>query len=188
MPKVVDHEKYRDELLLKCFDLFASRGYSSVTMREIARELEVSTGSLYYYFPNKQAILQKMFKVIAHQEIEQALIFATRSEETEKRLDDLFNFFKSRESFYHNIVKLLMDYSRHCTSEENIRFLNEYANLIFSTIAEGAGQDMIFGSFLMTFFFGFIYGRILVPELIDYDEHVGIFKKMAVDYFSLDKK
>lgn len=186
MPKVVDHEKYRDELLLRCFDLFSSRGYSNVTMREIAGELNVSTGSLYYYFPNKQAILQQMFEVIALQEIAQAYTYATRSEEIEKRLDDLFIFFKNRESIYRNIVKLLMDYSRHCTSEENIQFLNKYAKIIFQTISEAAGQDMVFGSILMSFFFGIIYARILVPDLLDFDEHVEIFKKMAINQFLQD--
>ncbi|NJL79674.1 MAG: helix-turn-helix transcriptional regulator, partial [Richelia sp. SM2_1_7] len=56
MPKIVDHEKYRKELLWKSFDLFAQKGYGSVTMREIAKELGVSTGTLYHYFPNKESL------------------------------------------------------------------------------------------------------------------------------------
>jgi hypothetical protein len=36
MPKLVDHVSYRKQLLAQCFDLFAERGYSSLTTRQIA--------------------------------------------------------------------------------------------------------------------------------------------------------
>jgi AcrR family transcriptional regulator len=39
MPKSVDHIQYRKELLNKCFNLFAEKGYGSITMRQIARGL-----------------------------------------------------------------------------------------------------------------------------------------------------
>ena len=42
MPKIVNHETYREELLEKGFDLFANKGYT-ITMRELASGLKVST-------------------------------------------------------------------------------------------------------------------------------------------------
>jgi AcrR family transcriptional regulator len=60
MPKVVDHEQYRQVLLTKSFALFADRGYASITMRQLAQELDVSTGTLYHYFANKQEIFEQM--------------------------------------------------------------------------------------------------------------------------------
>lgn len=49
MPKLVDHVSYRKHLLAHCLDLFAERGYSALTMRQIAEALNVSTGTLYEY-------------------------------------------------------------------------------------------------------------------------------------------
>ena len=40
MPKLVDHVSYRKSLLVRCFDLFAERGYSALTMRQIAEALK----------------------------------------------------------------------------------------------------------------------------------------------------
>jgi AcrR family transcriptional regulator len=60
MPKVVDHEQYRQVLLAKSFALFADRGYASITIRQLAQELDVSTGTLYHYFANKQEIFEQM--------------------------------------------------------------------------------------------------------------------------------
>lgn len=69
MPKIVDAEAYRQELLDKCFDLFADRGYANVTTRQIAKELGVSTGTLYHYFPNKQALFEQLVEQISIQDI-----------------------------------------------------------------------------------------------------------------------
>jgi hypothetical protein len=33
MPKTVDHDEYRKELLQECFDLFGRMGFSNATMR-----------------------------------------------------------------------------------------------------------------------------------------------------------
>jgi AcrR family transcriptional regulator len=60
MPKIVDHEQYRKELLAQSFDLFADKGYGNVTMRQMAKELGVSTGTLYHYFPSKEALFGQL--------------------------------------------------------------------------------------------------------------------------------
>ena len=69
MPKIVDADLYRQELLSKCFDLFASRGYANVTTRQIAKELGVSTGTLYHYFPNKQTLFEQLVEQVSMQDI-----------------------------------------------------------------------------------------------------------------------
>lgn len=59
MPKIVDHNAYREELLQAAFALFARQGYGEVSMRQIADALRVSTGTLYHYFPNKEALFEQ---------------------------------------------------------------------------------------------------------------------------------
>ena len=70
MPKIVDALQYRRELLSKCFDLFANRGYANVTTRQIAKELGVSTGTLYHYFPSKQALFEQLVEQVSLQDWE----------------------------------------------------------------------------------------------------------------------
>lgn len=74
MPKIVDHEQYRKELLDKCFDLFALKGYDSITMRQIAEGLGVSTGTLYHYFPSKQILFEQLVQEICEQDLSAALV------------------------------------------------------------------------------------------------------------------
>lgn len=182
MPKIVDHQKYREELLLKCFDLFASRGYANVTMREIAQELNVSTGSLYHYFSNKQTILQKMFEVIALREIEQVSYFAYQSDELEQRVDMFFNYFREREKFFQRVLLLLLDFSKYCTSADNQKFLNEYAGVIFDKIAEGVGARKPFGAFVLIFLTGLLYHRLIAPDVVSFDEQIDLAKGMVMPF------
>jgi AcrR family transcriptional regulator len=70
MPKIVDAQQYRQELLSKCFDLFAEQGYAQVTTRQIAQELGVSTGTLYHYFPNKQILFEQLAQQVSLQDVE----------------------------------------------------------------------------------------------------------------------
>jgi AcrR family transcriptional regulator len=70
MPKIVDPQQYRQELLSKCFDLFAEKGYAQVTTRQIAQELGVSTGTLYHYFPNKQILFEQLAQQVSLQDVQ----------------------------------------------------------------------------------------------------------------------
>ncbi|MQA79406.1 MAG: TetR family transcriptional regulator [Streptosporangiales bacterium] len=58
MPKFVDHEARREEIVEAVWRLVAREGFSAVTMRDLAAELGFSNGSLARYFPTKAAILR----------------------------------------------------------------------------------------------------------------------------------
>lgn len=57
MPKVVDHEQRRDELLQATWRLIARDGVDNVTLRSIAEETGWSTGVLQHYFTSKRDII-----------------------------------------------------------------------------------------------------------------------------------
>ncbi|MDY6903389.1 MAG: TetR/AcrR family transcriptional regulator [Thermodesulfobacteriota bacterium] len=179
MPKIVDHQKFKEELLLKCFELFTSRGYDTVTMREIANSLDVSTGLLYHYFPDKQTMLQNMFEVIAIREIDQLTQVAYQTDDVMERVDIFFNYFKERETFYKGILLLLLDFSKHCTSEENISFMKNYAGIMAERIGEGVGTtDRHFGFLVLSFLVGLFYLRLIVPHTIDLNALTDIARQM----------
>jgi AcrR family transcriptional regulator len=57
MPKKVDHDERREELVLAAWRVIAARGIDEVTIREIARESGYSSGVLAHYFENKDDLL-----------------------------------------------------------------------------------------------------------------------------------
>src|SRR5919199_4180826 len=66
-PKYVDHDQYRRELLHQCFELVAQRGYGAITMRQLAEHLDVSMGTLYHYFKDKQAFFEQLVEEMVRQ-------------------------------------------------------------------------------------------------------------------------
>ncbi len=61
MPKLVDREQRRREILEVTWRLMATRGADAATMREIAREAGYANGALAYYFANKEALVEAAY-------------------------------------------------------------------------------------------------------------------------------
>lgn len=57
MPKIVDHEQRRQELIETTWRIIARHGLSGVTMRQIATEAGFANGALKPYFPAKSDLL-----------------------------------------------------------------------------------------------------------------------------------
>jgi AcrR family transcriptional regulator len=58
MPKVVDHDARRAELLAATWRVIARDGIEAATVRRISREAGYSTGVLTHYFQNKEDVLR----------------------------------------------------------------------------------------------------------------------------------
>lgn len=113
MPKLVDHVTYRKRLLAQCFDLFARRGYSALTMRQIAEALDVSTGTLYHYFPTKEALFQQLVEEVTQQTLFEAAAQMQPHATLEERLKALFQFLAEREDDLRKQFLVTLDYYQH---------------------------------------------------------------------------
>lgn len=100
MPKIIDHDQYRKELLSQCFDLFAEKGYAAITMRQIAQGLKVSTGTLYHYFPSKEILFEQMVREMALQDIRNAAVEIQQKESTIERIEAIFHFLAKHEDYF----------------------------------------------------------------------------------------
>lgn len=113
MPKLVDHVSYRKQLLAQCFDLFALHGYSALTMRQIAAALDVSTGTLYHYFPTKEALFQQLVEEVTQQTIFEAAARVQVHASLEERLLALFRFLADHEEDLRKQLLVTLDYYQH---------------------------------------------------------------------------
>lgn len=113
MPKVVDRAAYTAELLERSFDLFAAQGFGAVTMRSIARHLGVSTGTLYHYFPTKQAIFQALVPHIGRGIIDRALAAVSTAPSPVERRARLVDFVDREQEALRGLLLIVLDASRH---------------------------------------------------------------------------
>ena len=62
MPKIVDHEQRRAEIVQTTWRVIARRGLDGATMREVAAEAGYANGALKPYFPAKADLLEATFR------------------------------------------------------------------------------------------------------------------------------
>lgn len=67
MPKIVDHERRRQELVEAAWRVINRIGLEHTTIREIATESGYSTGALAHYFPTKDDILRSALERADHE-------------------------------------------------------------------------------------------------------------------------
>jgi AcrR family transcriptional regulator len=137
MPKIVDHEQYRKELLHKCFDLFADKGYASITMRQIAQGLGVSTGTLYHYFPSKESLFEQLVDEISQRDLVQFEQEIEQKQSLEERIVAAIAFIQNNEDYFFKQIMLWTEYYRQHGSEQ------VQQNEVFQRIAERESQSTI---------------------------------------------
>jgi AcrR family transcriptional regulator len=64
MPKIINHDERRKEIVQTVWRLIAEEGIEAATTRRIAEATGYSNGVLLYYFPNKEAAVSAAFKYI----------------------------------------------------------------------------------------------------------------------------
>ena len=79
-------ERRRAEILAAAGRLFASRGIRETTVRQIAEEVGVLAGSLYYYFTNKESILDALMRPYVDALLERYRRCAARPGDARSRL------------------------------------------------------------------------------------------------------
>lgn len=81
-----DGEQTRERIIAAAMRCVAERGYSHTTIREIARAADMTSGSLYHYFPNKSELLTATVKEIEQLALPRLRDAAARSGDAVERL------------------------------------------------------------------------------------------------------
>ena len=112
MPKIVDHDQRRSELLAKCLDLFTEKGYSAVTTRELARVTGVSTGILYHYFASKEDLFSQLMRYFVEKVTTELSDAIVRGRNPEARLALAVRYLDTKEEEFASYLLILTDYAR----------------------------------------------------------------------------
>lgn len=190
MPKIVDHEQYRQELLIKSFDLFAEKGYASITMREIAKGLGVSTGTLYHYFPSKEALFLQLIEELTKQDILNFLAEAGDAQTLAERIKTLMNFVAKNEDYFFKQNVLMLDFYQ---QQERTEVLNNqtlrrvWDDAIQALASYLEIEDRAIADFIYCFVNGLISARMFESDTISYTEQSELLANMLTSYLKAKK-
>ena len=185
MPKIVDHDQYRQELLSQSFDLFAKKGYASVTMRQLAEGLDVSTGTLYHYFPSKSVLFEQLIDQMSQQDMLRATAELKDSQTLTERIHIIGDFLAENEDYFLKQTYLMMDFYQH-EDFEKIRhstvFQKAYERYQ-QTIADFIGiSDPALIRFTLAHIDGLILHRLYGNETFSMKEQVILLGDMLMLY------
>ena len=112
MPKAVNADAKRQEILDACLFRFAEKGYASISMRQIASSLGVTTGLLYHYFPSKRDILNAILIHYRDQHLSDARLVLVDIAHPPTRLNVLCDFIDDRLDSMSALLMVAIDASR----------------------------------------------------------------------------
>lgn len=185
MPKIVDRELYRKELLQKCFDLFAQRGYGSLTMRQIAKNLGVSTGTLYHYFPSKQAIFIQLIEDITERDVGMVQDEFVGLETIEEKITAFGEYLTKNEDYLYMQTSLFFNFFQQPELEQpelNEAIQKSY-NRYQALIMEFLGiEDKILANQIFCTVDGLMTQRAFGFKSISINEQMGLLAKMIASY------
>ncbi len=184
MPKIVDHDLYRKELLSQCFDMFTEKGYAAITMREIAHGLGVSTGTLYHYFPSKEVLFEQLVEEWTRQDLLKAEAELETAQTLTDRIETAFHFIAKNEDYFLKQVLLLIDFHQ---QQRGTASPNEILKLVCDRardrVADLLGlQDPQIVIFVLSLIDGLILGRLYNEEVASFEKQGALLGKMLTVY------
>ena len=132
MPKIVDHDKRRLEILDSAFSLFASSGYHGVSVRQIAKSIGMTTGMLYHYFPSKPELFTALVNVQQQKQISDFHTFL--SDNTSGQLA-LLLFVKQERQSMQDLLSIAVDFHRVHPEIELSNLLTPYEQAISEALS-----------------------------------------------------
>lgn len=187
MPKIVDRDLYRKELLAKCFDLFAQKGYGSLTMRQIAKEIGVSTGTIYHYFASKEELFTQLVEEITEQDILSANdeIENQNLETIEEKILALGQFIIKHEDYFNKQTLLYINFLQQPNLEQQqlIEAVKKSYERYQEEMMKSLGIDNIaIANHISGLIDGLMLQRFFVPELVSVEAQIELLAQMLSAY------
>ena len=192
MPKIVDREQYRKQLLTQSFELFAEIGYGKITMRQLAQKLGISTGTLYHYFPSKEAIFLQLVEELAQRDISNFMIQAESvPPDIRSRVGAILDFTKENLDYFAKQLMIFLDYYQQqsvCLDSHQDPLQQEcvdvFERLDRETIVAINNflqvDNLAIGTFILTFVNGLLLNQLYTPNLNSWDAQTEILIEAIV--------
>ena len=179
MPKIVDRDLYRQQLLQQSFEFFAEIGYGNITMRQLAEKLGVSTGTLYHYFPSKQAMF---LQLVAEQTQADIRNFMTEVAEaplgTRSRIKAILDFVDTHRDYFTKQAIVTLDYcQQHRRKDPQSASLFELADREYMLAASEylEIEDPAIVGLILNFINGLIFGNIYQSKFSSWEVQSELF-------------
>ena len=186
MPKIVDSDQYRKELLRNAFDLLAEKGYAKVTTRQLSSELGISTGALYHYFPSKKALFEQLVDEMGQQDVLALQEQVAGAQTLAGRIVRLGQFLIDNEAYFVKQTAIWTDFCLTTDAEEvsSNAVLKRVDERYQGAIAQALDlQDPSLAQFIFTLVNGVLLEQVSVESSVVFAEQIHLLTQMLIAYF-----
>lgn len=122
----MDIEVKRQHIIEAALRRFSHFGINKTTMNEIAEDISVSKANLYYYFPDKSALVIDVIKHLIEEGME---AYHRIIQESNQILDTLTGFLRIKKNFFekHYLLHVTMGYADSNLNIDELNALGGYA-------------------------------------------------------------
>ncbi|PMH07392.1 TetR/AcrR family transcriptional regulator [Vibrio splendidus] len=111
MPKIVDHDKRREEIALKAAGVFLEFGYKELGMRQLCSHLNMSKSAVYHYYKSKDELFKAATEaIVRHDSGNLAELPLAANATTKQKIENFIYIFQAIESRHFQEMKLVFDY------------------------------------------------------------------------------
>jgi AcrR family transcriptional regulator len=132
--------KKKEEIILSAVKIVNEKGYQKATMEEIAAELLMTKGSLYYYFKNKEDLIFQCHEMVLVQAIEKLQQHINAKQSNEEKLREMIKthiqYAIEKKETFNMIIKPDQTFSEDQLNPILLK-RNEYAGLFDQVILAG---------------------------------------------------
>ncbi|NET74029.1 MAG: TetR/AcrR family transcriptional regulator [Sphaerospermopsis sp. SIO1G2] len=156
-------------------------------MSNLPHGLGVSTGTLYYYFPSKQALFEQLVEEISEQDVIVALSELGGIETLPEKMAALGNYLVKNEDYLIKWTYVWVDF---CQNQDSKTLFNnskvfQRANKRYQqATCEFLGiESQVLASFVLSFVNGVILEKLCGDQTIDFLEQCQLLGEMLIAYF-----
>jgi len=148
-----------------------------------ASKEDISTGTLYHYFPSKEEIFRQMIIQLSRKQVVILTEQFSKTKSFEERISKLFRFVSQNEEFFQNVLFLIIDYYRQSGLKDPEFFIRDMAAFYRKAIGElvGFGDSPASGA-MFTFCLGLVLQSMIQSEGKEREEVFLLIKQM-IDSF-----
>lgn len=165
-----------DKFLATALNLFAERNFASVTIKDIARALDVNTALLYYYFDSKTDLFRATIEHAVAHAFGHVRSVVERSDDPAKVIAVWLESHVNKFAEIHRFVKIALDFRSAHECDPDIasaieRFYDEERKLLSKVIREGVKRGLFksvdpsrMAQFISTYLDGCMVRSVIVPD------------------------
>jgi AcrR family transcriptional regulator len=112
MPKIVDHDQVRADIVARAVELFAEQGFGGLGIRGLAKAVGMAKSSIYYYFPTKEALIEAVIEAVVAQDVASLEGVVGSAGSFDERLDRAITWTSDHEDRLATQIRILNEAAR----------------------------------------------------------------------------